>query len=52
MLDLAIRDATDNRKSLDDVFRRMNVEYAQQGKFYDDSDGIRGAIEEVAREEF
>jgi predicted metalloprotease with PDZ domain len=52
MLDLAIRDATDNRKSLDDVFRRMNAEYAEQGKFYDDDEGIRAAVEEVAGKSF
>jgi predicted metalloprotease with PDZ domain len=52
MLDLAIRDATDNHKSLDDVLRRMNVEYAQQGKFYDDSEGIRAVVEEVAGKSF
>jgi len=52
MLDLAIRDATDNHKSLDDVFRRMNAEYAQQGKFYDDREGIRAAVEEVAGKSF
>jgi predicted metalloprotease with PDZ domain len=52
LLDLAIRDATDNRKSLDDVFRRMNEEYALQGKFYDDSEGIRAAVEEVAGKNF
>jgi predicted metalloprotease with PDZ domain len=48
MLDLAIRDATDNHKSLDDVMRRLNVEYAQAGKFYEDSDGIRKVAEEVS----
>jgi len=52
MLDLAIRDATDNRKSLDDVIRRMNDEYAKQHKFYDDSEGIRAAVEEVAGTSF
>jgi len=52
LLDLAIRDATDNHKSLDDVFRLMNAEYAQQGKFYDDDTGIRAAVEEVAGESF
>jgi predicted metalloprotease with PDZ domain len=52
MLDLAIRDATDNHKSLDDVLRRMNVEYAQQGRFYDGSEGIRAAVEEVAGKTF
>ncbi len=48
MLDLAIRDATDNHKSLDDVMRRMNDEYAKKGKYYDDSFGIRAVAEEVA----
>jgi len=52
MLDLAIRDATDDRKSLDDVLRRMNVEYAQQGRFYDDGEGIRAVVEEVAGRSF
>ena len=32
LLDLAIRDATDNHKSLDDVLRRMNDVYAKQGR--------------------
>jgi predicted metalloprotease with PDZ domain len=48
MLDLTIRNDTDNHASLDDVMRRMNVEYAEKGKFYDDSNGVRGAAEEVA----
>jgi len=52
MLDLAIRDATENHKSLDDVFRLMNAEYAQQGKFYNDDEGIRAAVEEVAGKSF
>ena len=52
MLDLAIRDATDNHKSLDDVMRRMNDEYAKKGKYYDDSDGIRAVAEEVAGTSF
>jgi predicted metalloprotease with PDZ domain len=52
LLDLAIREATDNRKSLDDVLRRMNDEYAKKGKFYDDSNGIRAAVEEVAGKSF
>jgi len=52
VLDLEIRDATDNRKSLDDVFRLMNEKYARQGKFYDDSTGIRSAVEEVAGTSF
>ena len=47
-LDLSIRDATDNQKSLDDVLRAMNAEYAKAGKFYDESDGIRQVVEEVS----
>jgi predicted metalloprotease with PDZ domain len=52
LLDLAIRDATDNRKSLDDVFRLMYDEYARQGTFYDDSNGVRAAVERVAGKSF
>jgi predicted metalloprotease with PDZ domain len=48
MLDLAIRDATDNHKSLDDVLRRMNEMYPKQGRFYDDSQGVQSTAEEVA----
>lgn len=48
LLDLVIRDATDNHKSLDDVLRRMNDVYAKQGHFYDDSHGIQAVAEEVA----
>jgi predicted metalloprotease with PDZ domain len=48
MLDLAIRRATDDRKSLDDVMRLMNEEYAKPHKFYDDRTGIRLAAEQVA----
>jgi len=52
MLDLAIRDATDNHKSLDDVMRRMYEFYGAKGRFYDDSEGIRAAVEEVAGKDF
>ena len=52
MLDLEIRAATNNRKSLDDVFRLMNEKFARQGKFYDDSGGVRTAVEEVAGSSF
>ncbi|HWF39910.1 MAG TPA: hypothetical protein VG322_15405 [Candidatus Acidoferrales bacterium] len=52
LLDLAIRDATDNRKSLDDVLRAMNAEYAKAGKFYNDSIDIRGTVEEVSGKSF
>lgn len=52
LLDLAIRDATGNKKSLDDVMRGMNEKYAKAGKFYNDSEGIRGVVEEVASQSF
>jgi predicted metalloprotease with PDZ domain len=48
MLDLEIRDASDNKKSLDDVMRTMNERFAKQGKFYDDSQGIENVVGEVA----
>ena len=49
-LDISIRDATDNRASLDDVLRRLNHDYAQQGRFYPESAGIQAAIEQVVRD--
>ncbi len=52
MLDLAIRDATDNHKSLDDVFRLMNEKFAKQGKYYDENTDIRAAVEQVAGKSF
>jgi predicted metalloprotease with PDZ domain len=52
LLDLAIRKATSNHKSLDNVMRLMNDEYAKQDKFYDDDAGIRLAVEEVAGTSF
>jgi predicted metalloprotease with PDZ domain len=52
MLDLAIRDATDNHKSLDDVMRTMNDQFAKQGRFYDDSTSIREVAEQVAGVKF
>jgi predicted metalloprotease with PDZ domain len=52
LMDLLIRDATDNRRSLDDVLRHLNQEYARQGRFYDDSSGIQQAVETVAGASF
>lgn len=49
MLDILMRDRTDNRAGLDDVLRTLNDEYAKQGRFYDESDGLRAAMEEVIR---
>lgn len=52
LLDLAIRDATDNRKSLDDVMRWMNDTYARNGRFYDGDAAIRAAVERVTGKDF
>jgi predicted metalloprotease with PDZ domain len=52
LLDFAIRGATDNHKSLDDVMRRMNEAYAKQGRFYNDSQDVEAAAEEVAGVKF
>jgi predicted metalloprotease with PDZ domain len=48
LLDILIRDRTDNAKSLDDVLRAMNKDFAKQGKFYRDSLDIRLEAEKVA----
>lgn len=47
LLDLKIRDATDNRFSLDHVMRHLNVTYAQKGRFFEDDFGVARAITEV-----
>jgi len=48
LLDVVIRDRTDNQKSLDDVLRTMNRDFAKEGKFYRDSLDIRLSAEKVA----
>jgi len=46
-LDLAVRDRSDGKASLRDVFQWMNRNFAQQGKFFPDSAGVRQAGEVV-----
>lgn len=41
LLDIVIRDRTDNQHSLDDLLRAMNTDFAREGKFYRDSLDIR-----------
>jgi predicted metalloprotease with PDZ domain len=48
LLDILIRDRTDNQKSLDDVLRTMNDEFAKQRKPYRDSLDVRLTAETVA----
>ena len=48
LLDVLIRDATDNHKSLDDVMRALNENFAKKGRFYNDSADIEATAESVA----
>jgi len=48
LLDILIRDRTNNARSLDDVLRAMNRDFAKQGKFYRDSLDVRLEAEKVA----
>jgi predicted metalloprotease with PDZ domain len=48
LLDILIRDRTDNGKSLDDVLRGLNTDFARQGKTYRDSLDVRLEAEKVA----
>jgi predicted metalloprotease with PDZ domain len=48
LLDLLIRDQTNDEKSLDDVLRAMNAEFAKEGKYYRDTLDVRLMAEKVA----
>jgi len=48
LMDMLIRDRTDNEKSLDDVLRAMNNEFAKKNKPYRDSLDVRLTAEQVA----
>jgi len=48
LLDILIRDRTGNEKSLDDVLRSLNSNFAKQGKPYRDSLDVRMTAESVA----
>lgn len=52
LLDVLIRDATDNHRSLDDVLRSLNDNFAKQGRFYNDSADIEATVETVSGTSF
>lgn len=52
LLDLAMLDATNGQKGLRELLRYMNEQYAKQGRFFDDSAGVRDAAEVVAGRSF
>ncbi len=48
LLDLRVRQASDNRRSFDDVMRRLHRDYGRTGRPYEDLDAIVDAISGVA----
>ncbi len=48
LLDILIRDRSENEKSLDDVLRSMNEEFARKGRGYRDSLDVRLTAEKIA----
>ncbi len=52
LLDLQLREATGGRKSLRDLFQWMNQNYAKQGRFFADSEGVRQAAESISGADF
>ncbi|MGB9471652.1 MAG: PDZ domain-containing protein [Candidatus Acidiferrum sp.] len=47
LLDIVIRDRTDNQRSLDDLMRAMNQDFAKSGKFYRDSLDVKLTAEKI-----
>jgi predicted metalloprotease with PDZ domain len=48
MLDLEVREASHGQASLRELFQWMNRNYAKEGRFFKDSDGVREAAEAVS----
>ena len=48
MLDLEVREASHGRASLREVLQWMNQQYAKQGRYFKDSEGVREAAEAVS----
>jgi len=47
LLDIVIRDRTGNQRSLDDLLRAMDADFAREGKFYRDSLDVRLEAEKL-----
>jgi len=52
MLDLTLREHSNGRSSLRELFQWMNANYAKQGRYFDDSNGVRAAAEAVSHADF
>ncbi|HZQ95650.1 MAG TPA: PDZ domain-containing protein [Candidatus Sulfotelmatobacter sp.] len=48
LLDLAVREQSHGQASLREVMQWMNRNYAQKGRFFDDSQGVREAAEAIS----
>ena len=47
LLDLSIRHWTENRRSLDDMMRQLNRDYAQKGRYFNDTEALESIASEV-----
>ena len=52
LLDLAMLDATNGQKGLRELLQYLNQQYARQGRFFDDSAGVRDAAEVLTGRSF
>lgn len=52
LIDLEMRRLTDGHRCLRDLFQYMNRRYAQQGSYFDDSEGVRLALEVLTGNDF
>src|SRR5664279_5723589 len=52
LLDLRMRQITQGRKSLRDLFQWMNENYAKKGRPFPDSDGVQQAAETICGQSF
>jgi predicted metalloprotease with PDZ domain len=51
-LDLAVRDASEGKASLRDLFWWLNQHYAKEGRFFPDSEGVQIAAEAITHKDF
>ena len=52
LLDLKMREDSQGKAALRDLFQWMDQNYAQKGQFFPDTDGVREAAETVSRTDF
>jgi len=52
LIDLRMRQLTGGRRCLRDLFQYMNEHYAKAGTYFDDSEGVREALQELTGDDF